>query len=48
MPSKSPIYRWVHEAEANGLNYFIKSLAMHQIFLLNLSANQNYWYLLFK
>ncbi|NMV53750.1 transposase [Lactobacillus reuteri] len=23
MPSKSPIYRWVHEAEANGLNYLI-------------------------
>ena len=23
MPSKSPIYRWIHEAEANGLNYLI-------------------------
>jgi len=23
MPSKSPIYRWIHQAEANGLDYLI-------------------------
>ncbi|GEO57255.1 hypothetical protein LBO01_03840 [Companilactobacillus paralimentarius] len=23
MPNKSPIYSWIHEAEANGLNYLI-------------------------